>query len=1003
MQHETKDFTVAEPALAVGTHHAGFTITAIEPLPELAGTGYVMCHDATGARALWLATPDVNKSFAIAFKTPPADDTGVFHILEHSVLCGSDRFPVKEPFVNLLKTSMQTFLNALTFPDKTMYPVASTNEQDLENLMDVYLDAVLHPAIYHRPRIFEQEGWHTELVSEDGEPAAPGNADARLIYNGVVFNEMKGALSDPDEVLFEGISRALFPDTPYRFESGGMPRAIPQLSYEKFLDTHARHYNLPNSYTILYGDLDIERELAFIDRHFQKAADRGAAAPNPLPLQAPVTPELTRVEMATAPTNAAVGLAYVIGTSADRERVLAADILLDAIAGSNEAPLKRAVLAAGLGDDFTASLIDSELQPQVYLELKGAKPGVAEQFRTLVEKTCADLATGGIGAERLEASIAQAEFNLREGDFGGTPDGVALSMAVLSSWLYDDDDPVSYLRYEDALAHLKTGVATGSFEKLLTELVCESVHSAEVELVPVAAGASNEEAAELAAKKDALSEADLAAIADEVAALRAEQEAPDSPEDLAKLPQLAISDITEAPYEQPESLQEAPYPCYLHDLPTHGIDYLYAYFDLRRLTEDDLPYVGALTDLLSKLGTEKYDASALDTLLERNLGTLDFFVETYGRDDDPSFADPLLVVGASALSDKLDQLAALPAEVWRTTDFSDTDRMRDILTQRRIGLEQGFLGSGHAAAMARLSARYSAASAVADRIGRVDYYLWLKDLLAHWDERKDTLTARLAELGARIFTADEASFSFTGPAEDCHRFWEAAEGADGLPLGLRTLGADACAHRLVIPLPDPADPMAEAFTLPSDVCYVAEGQGRSEKDTGTIGSWQVAGRALSYDYLWNEVRVKGGAYGTGFRRTTAGLTQFWSYRDPGVDGTISRFERAADWLAHWDGSDAELEGYIVSTVATHDTPLKARQLARRQDSLRLSGRPDGWRDAVRASILATTADDLRALAPTLTDLPDRRSIVVFGGADQIAASGLPLQVTQLFGGDEDEA
>ena len=365
-------FATPDPALAVGTTHQGFTVTAIEPLPELSGTAYIMRHDATGARLMWLACDDPNRSFAIAFKTPPADDTGVFHILEHSVLCGSERFPVKEPFVNLLKSSMQTFLNALTFPDKTMYPVSSTNVADLENLMDVYLDAVLHPAIYHRPRIFEQEGWHYEYDRDD-DP---------LAYNGVVFNEMKGALSDPDEVAFMNISRDLFPDTPYRFESGGDPRAIPTLTYERFIDHHARHYNLPNSYTILYGDLDIERELAFVGERFDAACDRGAGAPNPLPLQAPVASPMRRVEMATAPENASVTLAFVLGTFADRERILATDILLDALMGSNEAPLKRAVLDAGLGDDFQVSLIDGLLQPLVLFTLKGAHEGVAEQFRS---------------------------------------------------------------------------------------------------------------------------------------------------------------------------------------------------------------------------------------------------------------------------------------------------------------------------------------------------------------------------------------------------------------------------------------------------------------------------------------------------------------------------------------------------------------------------------------------------------------------------------------------
>ena len=444
-------YTKADPSLAPGTRHAGFTVTDVLPLPELSGTAYVMRHDATGARAMWIAVDDNEKSFSIAFKTPPANSTGVFHILEHSVLCGSNRFPVKEPFVNLLKTSMQTFLNALTFPDKTMYPVASTNAADLKNLVDVYLDAVLHPAIYRRPRIFEQEGWHLELQDADGKAAAPEDPDARLAYNGVVFNEMKGALSDPDEVLFEAVNQSLFPDTPYRFESGGDPRHIPELSYEEFLDTHARHYNLANSYTILYGNLDIEDMLAFVGSRFDAAADRGAGAPNPLPLQAPVRAPFRQVTMATATENASVGLAYVIGTAADRERVLATDVLLDALAGSNEAPLKRAVLDADLGDDFTATLVDGELQPQVLFQLKGAKPGVARRFRQLVEDTCARLAADGIDRTKLEASLAQGEFNLREGDWGSYADGVALSMQAMSSWLYDDGRPVDYLRYEDEM------------------------------------------------------------------------------------------------------------------------------------------------------------------------------------------------------------------------------------------------------------------------------------------------------------------------------------------------------------------------------------------------------------------------------------------------------------------------------------------------------------------------------------------------------------------------
>ena len=983
-----KDFTTPNPTLALGSHHKGFTVTKVEPLEELSACVYVFRHDKSGARALWISCADTNRSFAIAFKTPPADDTGVFHILEHSVLCGSERFPVKEPFVTLLKTSMQTFLNALTFPDKTMYPVASTNVQDLENLMDVYLDAVLHPRIYQRPRIFEQEGWHLELSGQG--PLA----DRDLIYNGVVLNEMKGALADPDEVLFEGINKALFPESPYRFQSGGDPRSIPTLSYEKFLDTHRRHYRLDNSYTIFYGDLDIDRELDFVDKRFDAVAQGSPAAPNPLELQAPICADLSRVEMATAPENASVALAYVIGTSSQRERVLAADILLDVLAGSNEAPLKRAVLDSGLGDDLVATLIDGELQPFVVLQLKGAKPETAKPFATLVDKICKELVIAGIDHERLEASLAQAEFNLREGDWGNYSDGVALSMQVMSSWLYDDQDPVAYLHYERALSHMREGLSHGYFEKLLDELVVKSRHTAEVELVASEHSNRHKETSELLDMKARMGDSELKALDNEVAALRAEQEAPDTAEDLAKLPRLGIADITDAPAEPaPRKDESAPVPCIAHELETHGIAYVWHYFDLRRLDIAELPYVGLLTDLLGKLDTKQHSASELDTLIERNLGSLDFFLESYGRDDDPSFAQPMLVVAASTLSEKIDALATLPAEVWGQSVFTDTERIRDILQQRRISLEQFFLNAGHSAALAHLSSHFSSASQASDRMGGVSYYLFLKDLLKHWDKKKQGVCEILWNLAGRIFTADEVTVSFAGSSKDRKRFWEIAG-----TLGLREAGPRVCTHNLHMPQLNPAqEPRYEAFTLPTDVCYVAEGAPRKKDEVGSLGSWQVASRALSFDYLWNEVRVKGGAYGVGFRHTSSRLAQFWSYRDPNAADTIKRFEHASEWLKNWHADSTELEGYIVSTVAGHDTPLKARQLARRQDGNYFSDRKADWRAKLRLEELSTTTDSIRLLGAALEDMPQNRSITIFGSAEVISASDLDFKLTELVG------
>ena len=856
----------------------GFTVRTREELPEIDGTAYVLDHDKSGAQLLYLRNDDNNKAFSIAFKTPPADDTGVFHILEHSVLCGSDKFPVKEPFVDLLKSSMQTFLNAMTFPDKTMYPVASTNDQDLLNLADVYLDAVLHPAIYRKRAIFEQEGWHYELggdtEAEAGDSvagdavAATETADgsARLVLNGVVYNEMKGALSDPNSVLYDELQAALFPDTAYRFESGGTPRAIPDLTYEQFLEEHRRHYRLDNSYLTLYGDLDLDGMLAFLDeRYLSPVADEQAAAtgigsegaplgPHELREQAPVRALGVKRNMATAPENACAGLGYVIGNACERTRMTAVDILIDAIAGSNEAPLKRALLDAGLAADATAFFADSLLQPFAVIQLRGLEEGGAERFRPVVEETLRKLADGGLDRTLVEASLSRAEFVMREREYG-MPDGVALAMSSLAGWLYDDDAATSYLKYEDDFAFLRKALDEGYFERLIREVFLDSDHMAEVEIVPVDGDEDAYEEERLAAVEAAMTPEDYVRVADEEAALRRLQEEPDSPEALAVLPRLSVADIKDAPEEPAYGpVEDASVPTLRHDVPTRGIAYAYRYFDLDRVAFDELPYVAVLGLVLGKLGTARHTASELDTLVNGKLGNLTFFAEIYESETDPAALAPKFVVSSSALTENVRELAELPREIMLETDFSDTGKIKDVLQQRRIGMEQGFANAGHASAMAHLASYYLPAGVVREQLGGVGFYRFLKQLLASFDERAEEVSARLADLAARLFADDALTLSFTGTDDDYERFLAA-----GAALG-RTRPEDGV--RLIAP-----DPVAlnEAFIVPTDVCYAAQGFDRRAFDAGYTGAWQVAARALSYDYLWNEVRVKGGAYGAGFQ------------------------------------------------------------------------------------------------------------------------------------------
>ena len=1015
MSTTSTDPRAAAAALLVpGTTCHGFTVERCETVPELDADAYVLRHTTSGARLLYLACDDENKAFAIGFKTPPADSTGVFHILEHSVLCGSAKFPVKEPFVDLIKSSMQTFLNAMTYPDKTIYPVATTNEQDLYNLMDVYLDAVFNPAIYTKPTIFEQEGWHYELdLPEDaGEvdfEACPKNLrEGTLRYNGVVFNEMKGALSDPMSVLDDAVNAALYPDTAYAHESGGDPRAIPALTYEQFLDTHARHYNPSNSYITLYGDLDVDRALAFLDERYlsqPSAASRrmdaavaagenpSALAPNPLDVQAPVTCEYKRVEMATTPENALVGLGLVLGSALDRKRTIAADILFEALLGSNEAPVKKAILAAGLGGNVVSYTAAESLQPYELIMLQNAQPGVARELRRVFQDACRDLCEHGVPRERLEAIISSNEYDLRQRDYG-IADGVAIACDALSTWLYDDDAATLALKYGPVYEELRGELDGSYFEDLLHELVLENDHMALVELVPVdaAEGAESAEAAELAAKRDAMTDAELADVVERTAVLRAAQEAEDTTEDKATLPRLRVSDIGEARPEPPLVVDTtAPIPCLRHGIPTNRLAYAMQYFDLSCVAFEDLPYVTLLCRLLKQLPTREHSAEELDNLLAGKLGFLSFTTEVMTQPDVDNVR-PYLLVSAGALSEKIDALASLPREVWSSTLLldADADRVRDVLTQIRIGLEQGFINNGHSAALGRAMSYSSPSAVVREQLSGVDFYLFLRDLLEHFDERLDDLRAKLAELAGRIFVADGCLASFTGSDEDFDAYWNAA-GDLGLGAGAAGIaGNDA----LVVPTPRDRH---EAFVIPSDICFAARACDPRRLGIDVTGAWAVAANALSYDYLWNEIRVKGGAYGCGFRAAGERQAAFYTYRDPAIDPSIERVVRAGEWLGSFEPDEAAFEGFIVSCVSGMDAPVKPYALTKRRNTTYLAGLDPHAREERRAQMLAATPGELRSLGADVTRIAAESSTCVFGGRDVIAKSNAGFNVIDLLG------
>ena len=697
--------------------------------------------------------------------------------------------------------------------------------------------------------------------------------------------------------------------------------------------------------------------------------------------------------MATTPENALVGLGLVLGSALDRKRTIAADILFEALLGSNEAPVKKAILAAGLGGNVVSYTAAESLQPYELIMLQNAQPGVARELRCVFQDACRDLCEHGVPRERLEAIISSNEYDLRQRDYG-IADGVAIACDALSTWLYDDDAATLALKYGPVYEELRSELDGSYFEDLLRELVLQNDHMALVELVPVdaAEGSEGAEAAELAAKRDAMTDAELADVVERTAALRAAQEAEDTPEAMATLPRLRVSDIGEARPEPPLIVDTtAPIPCLRHGIPTNRLAYAMQYFDLSRVAFEDLPYVTLLCRLLKQLPTREHSAEELDNLLAGKLGFLSFTAEVMTQPDVDGVR-PYLLVSAGALSEKIDALASLPREVWSSTLLADADadRVRDVLTQIRIGLEQGFINNGHSAALGRAMSYSSPSAVVREQLSGVDFYLFLRDLLDHFDERLDGLRAKLAELAGRIFVADGCMASFTGSDEDFDAYWDAA-GDLGLDAGD---GADAGRNALVVPTPCDRH---EAFVIPSDICFAARACDPRRLGIDVTGAWAVAANALSYDYLWNEIRVKGGAYGCGFRAAGERQTAFYTYRDPAIDPSIERVERAGAWLGSFEPDEAAFEGFIVSCVSGMDAPVKPYALTKRRNTTYLAGLDPHAREERRDQMLAATPGELRSLGADVTRIAAISPTCVFGGRDVIAKSNANFNVVDLLG------
>ena len=959
--------------------HEGYEKLLSEEVSEIDGNAHILRHVASGARVLWLENKDENKSFSIAFKTPPTNSTGVFHILEHSVLCGSKKYPVKEPFVNLLKSSMQTFLNAMTFPDKTVYPVASTNEQDLMNLMSVYLDAVFNPRIYEAEEIFLQEGWHKEV-----------NADGKVGVSGVVYNEMQGALSDPDAVLFDALCERLYPESAYSFESGGDPKHIPELTYEQFLETHKKHYTPENAYIILYGDLDIDKFLIFLDEQCLTPAHNQCLTPEQTNLtfkvKAPVNGEVFVKEMDIDEGMTTQAIAFRLANAGSVVENQAVSVLIDAVMSSNVSPLKARLLKTGVADDFYATTIEPVEIPALMIACQGVKKQNALQV--LEAETLAffkDWAENGVDKALIEASINHEELIMREHNFG-TADGVIYSLDVLSTWLYDENLVTDALKFERIFAELRSLLENDGFEKIIKKYILNAQQTG----IARAKVVKNEQ--KLVENEQFLltSEEEKNKIRENVARLQAIQSEADSPEDVAKLPMLLVSDIQKGIKKHKFEVSDMGDSTVLFhkDLATHGLAYFNTYFDLRHLSEQDVFYISLLSSLLGKFDTEDFTAEEIDLKSRELLGKCRFNVSIPNNLRDLRLR--FLSVSSSCMGGKVADAAFLVGSILTSTNFDNDERLKQNLSMMKVNMQQSLVNSGHIFAKKRAMSSLSWQGAKSEDAGGIGFYQNLSRICDNFDEELPKLKEKFNHI--LKYLASERVYFSTSAEENTFNKWQTG-------LGLQVSDIETKEQQMPASAWIPTF-CKEAFSTKSDVTFAAVRSGLSLIGDDPCkcefsGKWAIASRALSYDYLWNTIRVKGGAYGCGFSINPFGEAGFYTFRDPKTKQSLETIAEAGNWLKSFSPTKREFEGFVVSSVAEFDKPAKPSALIARGDSQYFAGTSEDDRERIREEVLQTKLEDVQELAQQVSDIAKVSDICVIGNERALREWGDFEELTEL--------
>lgn len=951
----------------------GFNLVREERLTEVSGVVKVWHHEKTGAQVLSVVNDDENKCFGVTFRTPPHDSTGVAHILEHSVLCGSEKYPVKEPFVELLKGSLQTFLNAFTFPDKTCYPVASANLQDFYNLADVYLDAVFFPRITEM--IFQQEGWHVEADSSAGP----------LAYKGVVFNEMKGVYSSPDSVLMEYSQQSLFPDMIYGLDSGGNPDVIPELTYDAFKAFHASHYHPSNARFFFWGDDPEEHRFALLRPYLERFTAREPHSSVPLQPRLDVPRQLEyRYAAGEEGDKGHITLNWLLCETAETEELLALEMLEHILLGLPGSPLRKALIESGLGEDLAGVGLETDLRQSFFsVGLRSIVPGTEQQVEMLVLETLADLAEKGIPGSMVEAAVNSVEFDLRENNSGRFPRGLTAMIRSLATWLYDED-PVAPLAWEKPLAQLKARLNAGEkiFEQAIQRWLLKNNHRATVILMPDSQLGAQREAAEVAKLQrlyNALSSGEHEELVAQTQALRASQQAPDSPEALSTIPGLMLEDLPATNKSIPCQVETAPDRTTLvHELDTSGILYVEALFSLDAVPETLFPYIPLFGRCLTEMGTTRRNFVDLGTLMASKTGGLDASpLITTVRGTRAPVAK--LCLSGKATADKVADLFALMREVLLECRFDDPQRFTQMALEERARLEQALIPSGHTVVMARLRAPYSLSGELSESIGGIVYLEALRELTGRLQSDWPSVQADLEQLRQLILRRNGILFNLTAD----QRLLQAA---DPFVRDLSEALPDiACAR---VEWKKRFTASNEALIVPAQVNYVGKGCNIYDLGYTWHGSAHVITRHLRMGWLWDQVRVQGGAYGAfcALDRMSGSLAQV-SYRDPNVEKTLDVYDGTAHYLSHLDLSERELTRAIVGAIGDLDAYLLPDAKGMASLTRYLTDDQEALRQQMREEILGTTQKHFQTFADVMSEAARKGTVCVLGGAQAESAAG----------------